>query len=72
MLHGGAGSLEDILKISSYNFISGVVLSSVLHNKKRNQINNEDKKKYTYEIKNELTINEIKNYLLSNNVEINY
>lgn len=72
LIHGGAGSLEDILTISQYNFISGVVLSSVLHNKKKNQINNEDKKKYIYEIKNELTINEIKNYLLSNNVEINH
>ena len=35
LINGGCGSLEDIYDVTKYEFISGVVLSTILHNSKK-------------------------------------
>jgi len=71
LIHGGCGSLDDIFQITKYNFISGVVISSILHNSKKEKYKELNSKKYFFEYKNDLTIQKIKNYLTNKKVEVN-
>ena len=71
LIHGGAGSLENILDVKKNYMTSGVILSSMLHYKIFNQIsdslwNNDFLKKNNY-----FSVMEIKNFLKSKNIEIN-
>ena len=70
LIHGGAGCREHILDISKIEIVSGVVLSSVLHNcKKINK--NKDENKFNYDPGNCLNISDLKNFLKKNHIQIN-
>ena len=82
IVSGGIGSKEDVLNILSYNYVSGVAISSLLH---YDYIKNNDLKNLNFEIgnidflmnkklsKNFDTTNlyDLKKYLINNNIEIN-
>lgn len=71
LIHGGAGSINDILKVKNNFKTSGVILCSILH---YNYYKNKTKNIWDHDFskpKNYFTIGEIKNCLNDNNIEIN-
>ncbi len=77
LIHGGAGSIEDIVDLKLKYNVQGVALSSIIHYNFF-KIENSNKQKLNFNIKNNLPnlktykISDIKENLLSNKIEVKF
>lgn len=70
LIHGGAGKIDDILRVKKNFRTSGVILSSFLHYKYYKNISKNIWSHDFSKQKNYTTIYEIKNYLNDNKIEV--